>query len=159
LTKSKSIVKNDPQSCIKNLATLNLLSTGKIFLSTKSSKFKINSHQIDQLINLTLSKNVFLSKELEILFSKDTQTQFNNDKYYLLQDSLKYSIDYEFIMNLLWKTIYDEPIVMKFISLRNSNYINILNSSSQKEIENYLLSQQNPALNENQEQQTFFPVL
>lgn len=152
------MLKSNRESCIKNLATLNLISTGKIFLSTKSSKFKINSHQIEQLINLTLSKNIFLSKELDILFSLDTIQTFNNTNY-LLQDCLKYSIDYEFIMNLLWKRIYDEPIVMKFISLRNSNYINILNSGNQNEIENYLISQQNPIYNDNQEKQTFFPVL
>lgn len=55
-----------------------------------------------------------------------SESKIDHDSNSLFDKCLEYSIDHEFVMKILWHRIYQEPIVMKFISMRHSNYANNL---------------------------------
>ena len=61
-----------------------------------------------------------LNQEIEILFSKRLVNIIEQDE--LFETCLESLISHDFILSILWKRVYVDPIVMKFISLRYSNY-------------------------------------
>ena len=50
----------------------------------------------------------------------------DQDSNVLFDKCIENSVDYDFIVKVLWQRIYIEPIAMKFISMRYSNYANNL---------------------------------
>ena len=117
-------------------ASLNYLNYKTLFLATKLSYFVLNEKRINELINSLLTLNPLLNNEIQLLF--DNSVRLHKIVDYsepdrLLEICLEHLVDYEFIINVLWNRIHHEPLVMKFISLRYSNYstYNIRNNLSQ----------------------------
>jgi hypothetical protein len=98
----------------------------QIFLATKSNFYQLNFALISKLTEDLLFRNLILQQELELLFAnpKETliDTRFDKQSNMLLEKCLENSIDHEFVLKILWHRIYQEPFVMKFISMRYSNY-------------------------------------
>ncbi len=101
----------------------------QIFLATKTCSYMLNLGQISKLSENLLFKNNVLNQELEILFpqfcqdlSKILDTRNDRESNDLFDKCLEHLIDSDFIMKCLWHRIYDEQIVMRFISMRHSNY-------------------------------------
>ena len=112
--------------------SLSLLNFTNIYLATKMNFYKLNLSQISKLTENLLFRNSVLNQEIEKLYPKHGE---NGSTEHILADSkpdqessvlfdrcLEYSIDHEFVMKILWHRIYQEPLVMKFISMRHSNY-------------------------------------
>jgi len=104
-----------------------LFSCDQMFLATKLNYYKLNTDLTSKLTKNLLYKNKILNQEIEILYPN--HEKLNESKYYLASDilldkCLENSINFEFVMKILWHRIYLEPIVMKFISMRYSNYAN-----------------------------------
>jgi hypothetical protein len=126
-------------------ASLNYLNYKTIFLATKLSYFRLNENNINELINSLLTINPILNNELQMLFDNNIRfhsTDDNSEPDRILEICIENSIDYDFIINVLWNRIHNEPLVMKFISLRYSNYsTNIKNNLSQlngqQQVENF----------------------
>ena len=116
--------------------SLNYLNYKTIFLATKLSYFCLNETKVNELVNRLLTLNPLLNNEIAILFDNSIRLHSNMDRSEpdkLLEICLENSIDYDLIINVLWNRIHTEPIVMKFISLRYSNYstYNLRNNLSQ----------------------------
>jgi hypothetical protein len=91
---------------------------------------------IGKLTENLLFRNSLLNQEIEIMFPKsDTTSQqppctsladskYDHESSVLFERCLEYALDHELMMKILWHRIYDEPLVMKFISMRHSNYAN-----------------------------------
>ena len=104
-----------------------LFAYDQIFLATKLNQYRLNTELTAKLTENLLFKNKILNQEIEILYpSHETLTHSKNytDSDALLDKCLENSITFEFIMKIMWHRIYLEPIVMKFISMRYSNYAN-----------------------------------
>ena len=117
-------------------ASLNYLNYKTIFLATKLSYFCLNEQRINEIVNQLLTLNPLLNNEMLLLFDNKIRLHSNSDQSdpdKLLETCLENSIDYDFIINVLWNRIHSEPLVMKFISLRYSNYstYNLRNNLSQ----------------------------
>lgn len=110
--------------------SLKLFNYDNIYLATKSNYYKLNSSLVSKLTENLLLRNSLLNQEIETIFPKSeiniVDSKFDQESNSLFDKCLEYSIDHEFIMKVLWHRIYDEPIVMKFISMRHSNYANNL---------------------------------
>ena len=105
----------------------NLFTCDQMFLATKLNYYKLNSELTSKLTENLLYKNKILYQEIEILYPN--HDKLKETKYYyasdvLLDKCLENSINFDFVMKILWHRIYLEPIVMKFISMRYSNYAN-----------------------------------
>jgi hypothetical protein len=122
---------NSTDNTAKESVSVNLFEFQDIFLATKQAYFKISDAKINKLIKSLLNLNGLLKQEIDLLFSQ--QPQFNrtldfngdgsmNSSDHLLESCVECSINFDFVMNILWQRIHAEPIVMKFISLRYANY-------------------------------------
>lgn len=88
----------------------------------------MNLGNISRLTENLLFRNSILNQEIERIFPKNEiniqDSKFDLESNLLFDKCLEYSIDHEFVMKILWHRVYQEPIVMKFISMRHSNYAN-----------------------------------
>lgn len=141
-----------------------------LFLATKLAYFKLNEPSINRLINSLLTMNAILNHEIDMLFSNNTSTNQNtsniNKSDDLLETCIENSIDYDFIMAILWNRIHYEPLVMKFISLRYSNYAtNVVNGNYSNSYQS-IMSSNNTTLEQthfndiewSQIETAFFPI-
>jgi hypothetical protein len=113
----------------------NLFAYDQIFLATKINYYKLNTELTAKLTENLLFKNKILNQEIEILYPNHetlTEAKSYRESNLLFDKCLENSITFEFIMKILWHRIYLEPIVMKFISMRYSNYANNLYLSGGK---------------------------
>lgn len=84
---------------------------------------------ISKLTDNLLLRNSLLNQEIEILYPP-TEISLKGSKFDLESDQLldkcieNLIVDHEFITKILWHRIYHEPLVMKFISMRHTNYAN-----------------------------------
>lgn len=114
-------------------------------MATKVNYYKLNLGQISTLTENLLFRNRLLNQEIERIFPKTEaaiiDSKFDLESNLLFDKCLEYSIDHEFIMKILWHRIYQEPIVMKFISMRHSNYANnsFAENEEQQSDESYFL--------------------
>lgn len=152
---SKQTIENDTNSLMEkyghsqhrlNYESFNNIFYEKLFLATKSHVYKLNIDQINKLTENLLFRNSLLNREIETLYSRNeinlNTSIHNTESNHLFDKCLQYSLSHEFIMKILWHRIYDEPLVMKFISMRYSNYVSNVqpvataNPSPQNEIKN-----------------------
>ncbi len=97
----------------------------QLYLATKSNHYKLNARLILKLTDNLLFRNKVLNQEIEILYPNYELilgSKHDSESDLLLDKCLENSIDHEFVLKVLWQHIYIEPIVMKFISMRYSNY-------------------------------------
>jgi len=102
-------------------------------LATKLNYYQLNSSTISKLTNNLLFRNVLLNHEIEILYPNHENligTKFDEESSLLFDKCIENSVDQEFVVKILWHRIYSEPIAMKFISMRYSNYANNLHLTS-----------------------------
>jgi hypothetical protein len=97
----------------------------QLYLATKSNYYRLNSRLILKLTDNLLFRNSVLNQEIEILYPnyeliEGSKADMESNE--LLDKCLENSIDHEFILKILWHHIYVEPIIMKFISMRYSNF-------------------------------------
>lgn len=109
--------------------SLSLFNYDNIYLATKTNWYRLNLNQIEKLTENLLFKNTILNQELEILYPAAegkpevlTSSKSHVDSNYLFEKCLENWIDQDFVMKIMWHRVYEEPIVMRFISLRQSNY-------------------------------------
>ena len=104
----------------------------QIFLATKTNFYQLNPASIAKLTENLLYRNKLLNHEIEMLFPTQgtlNRAKHDHDSNVLLDKCLENGFDHEFVLKTLWHRVYNEPIVMKFISMRYSNYMNNLNLS------------------------------
>lgn len=108
--------------------TLNDFCNENIFLATTNSYYLLDKQEIDKLCENLLYRNSLINQELEVLFHEVKnldETVYMKESDDLFNSCVKNSIiDHDFIIRILWHRIYDEPQVMKFISMRHSNFAN-----------------------------------
>ena len=127
---------------VNRYSSFNLMNYDQIYLATKSNYYQLNTNQISQLTKNLLFKNALLNQELEILYP-EIYDHLNNSSYdkasnILMDNCIENEFDHDFIVKILWQRIYIEPIAMKFISMRYSNYANNLHiSKSEKSNRRY----------------------
>lgn len=110
-----------------------------IFLATKLNYYQFNSANIIRLTENLLYRNRLLNQEIDILYPNQgnlNRAKHDNESNVLMDKCLENQIDHEFILKTLWQRIYNEPVVMKFISMRYSNYANNLVASNGSSGEN-----------------------
>lgn len=108
--------------------TLNDFCNENIFLATANSYYQLDEQEINKLCLNLLYRSPLINQEIEVLFHQ--VKNLNETVHYKESDELFDScvknsiIDHDFIIRILWHRIYDEQLVMKFISMRHSNFAN-----------------------------------
>ena len=105
----------------------------KIYLATKLNYYQLNSSAISKLTNDLLFRNALLNYEIDILYPNRENligTKFDEESSLLFDKCIENSVDQDYIVKILWHRIYSEPVAMKFISMRYSNYANNLHLAS-----------------------------
>lgn len=97
-------------------------------MATCNNYYLLVKEEIDKLTENLLYKNAVINQEIEVLFHEVknlNESDYMKDSEDLFEHCVKNSIiDHDFILRILWHRIYDEPLVMKFISMRHSNFAN-----------------------------------
>ncbi|RNA00573.1 hypothetical protein BpHYR1_053079 [Brachionus plicatilis] len=130
--KSCSISKNSKKSVLSDSAddslVLKSFCAENIFLATVTNYYMLDQDQINKLVDNLLFKNSIINQEIEVLFNDVknlNETLFMKESDELFDKCIKNSIiDHDLIVRILWHRIYQEPLVMKFISMRHSNFAN-----------------------------------
>lgn len=111
------------------MATLNLMNYDQIYLATKTNYYHLNGMTISKLTDNLLFRNTLLNHEIEILYPNRenlVESHMDQESNTLFDKCIENAIDHDFVLKILWQRIYIEPIAMKFISMRYSNYANNL---------------------------------
>jgi hypothetical protein len=118
----------------------------QLYLATKTNYYKLNSRLILKLTDNLLFRNSVLNQEIEILYPNYELiegSKVDMDSNRLLDRCLENSVDNEFILKILWHHIYVEPIIMKFISMRYSNFASNLYNYNDKQVLNDVIQNNN----------------
>ena len=131
---TKSFIKNESAETEKRSSVFNY---DRIYLATKRNFYRLNLNQIGRLTDNLLTKNGILNQELEVLFPLDIEPLLggeSNSVVVRLNKSQAESnelfercvelglIEAELVVRIMWHRVYTEPLAMKFLSLRQSNY-------------------------------------
>lgn len=111
------------------ISAFDFMNYDQIYLATKMSYYQLNGLTISRLTNNLLFRNALLNHEIELLYPNReslVDSKMDQDSNVLFDKCIENSVDYDFIVKVLWQRIYIEPIAMKFISMRYSNYANNL---------------------------------
>jgi hypothetical protein len=115
----------------RGTSAFSLINYDQIYLATKSNYYRLNSDNIDKLTENLLYRNSLLNQELEALYPNQNdiaRAKYDQESTRLFDKCIQNSIDSEFILKILWHRIYVDLIVMRFISMRYSNYSNNLSA-------------------------------
>lgn len=105
---------------------VNSFNFDKLYLATKTNFYQINSRSISGLTENLLFKNNQLSQELQDIYSKSekelSRSKADIESNNLFQICIENSIDYQYILRILWNRIYTDTIAMRFISIKRYDY-------------------------------------
>ena len=91
------------------IAAFDLMNYDQIYLATKMNYYQLNGLTISKLTKNLLFRNTLLNHEIEILYpNRETLlgSQFDRNSDELFDKCIENSIDYDFIVKILWQRIY-----------------------------------------------------
>lgn len=116
------------------IAAFDLMNYDQIYLATKMNYYQLNGLTISKLTKNLLFRNTLLNHEIEILYpNRETLlgSQFDRNSDELFDKCIENSIDYDFIVKILWQRIYigridlnrfNVYIYILFINLYRANF-------------------------------------